>query len=85
MDDYARNEDETGSKRLLMVAQIRMPRNGVTSRKVSFDEKRNPDSVLSLLTSYGFTDSQISSIITDCPQVDVEKSLGPKLQYFAVN
>jgi mTERF domain-containing protein len=54
------------------------------SKKVSFEDKGNPDSVLSLLRSHGFTDSQISSIITDYPQLlvaDAEKSIGPKLQF----
>ncbi|KAG7584945.1 Transcription termination factor mitochondrial/chloroplastic [Arabidopsis thaliana x Arabidopsis arenosa] len=54
------------------------------SRKVSFEDKANPDSVLSLLRSHGFIDSQISSIVTDYPQLliaDAEKSLGPKLQF----
>ncbi|KAL1226111.1 Transcription termination factor MTERF5 [Cardamine amara subsp. amara] len=53
------------------------------SRKVSFEDKANPDSVLNLLRSYGFTDSQISSIVTIYPRLlmlDAEKSLGPKLQ-----
>ncbi|AAC28511.1 putative transcription regulator mTERF family [Arabidopsis thaliana] len=53
------------------------------SKKVSFEERRNPDSVLSLLTSYGFTKSQISSIITIYPRLlalDAEKSIAPKLQ-----
>ncbi|ESQ29209.1 hypothetical protein EUTSA_v10024167mg [Eutrema salsugineum] len=54
------------------------------SRKVSSDGKGDPDSVLNLLTSNGFTDSQISSIITVYPRLlmlDAEKSLGPKLQF----
>ncbi|KFK40632.1 hypothetical protein AALP_AA2G021800, partial [Arabis alpina] len=54
------------------------------SRKVSFEEKRNPDSVLSLFRNHGFTDSQISSIITDYPLLliaDAEKSIGPKLRF----
>ncbi|KFK40627.1 hypothetical protein AALP_AA2G020700 [Arabis alpina] len=54
------------------------------SRKVSFQDKGNPDSVLSLLRSHGFTDSQISSVITNYPTLlilDAEKSLGPKLQF----
>ncbi|CAN6971321.1 unnamed protein product [Brassica rapa subsp. trilocularis] len=54
------------------------------SRKVSFNEKVNPDSVLGLLRTHGFTDSQISSIITGYPQVlvaDSETCLGPKLQF----
>ncbi|KAL1213269.1 Transcription termination factor MTERF5 [Cardamine amara subsp. amara] len=54
------------------------------SRRVSFEDKCNPDSVLSLFRSYGFTDSQISSIITDYPLLliaDAEKVVGPKLQF----
>ncbi|AAC28513.1 Strong similarity to gi/2160138 F19K23.6 gene product from A. thaliana BAC gb/AC000375 [Arabidopsis thaliana] len=54
------------------------------SRKVSFEDKDNPDSVLNLLRSHGFTDSQISTIVTDYPQLlvaDAEKSLAPKLQF----
>ncbi|KAL1216891.1 Transcription termination factor MTERF15 [Cardamine amara subsp. amara] len=53
------------------------------SRKVSFEDKGNPDSVLKLLRSYGFTYSQISSIIATYPRLlilDAEKSLSPKLQ-----
>ncbi|KAL1216889.1 Transcription termination factor MTERF5 [Cardamine amara subsp. amara] len=54
------------------------------SRKVTLVDKVNPDSVLSLLRSYGFTDSQISSIIRTDPRLlitDAEISLGPKLQF----
>ncbi|KAL1226107.1 Transcription termination factor MTERF4 [Cardamine amara subsp. amara] len=54
------------------------------SRKVSFEEKANPDSVLKLLRSHGFTDSQVSTIITTYPRlliVDAKKSLGPRLQF----
>ncbi|CAF2153096.1 unnamed protein product [Brassica napus] len=55
-------------------------------RKVSSDSesKGNPDSVLNLLKSYSFTDSQISSIVTSYPQLlreDSEKSLAPKFQF----
>ncbi|KAG7584930.1 Transcription termination factor mitochondrial/chloroplastic, partial [Arabidopsis thaliana x Arabidopsis arenosa] len=53
------------------------------SSKVSFENKGNPDSVLNLLRSHGFTDSQISSIITDYPLLliaDAENSLSPKLK-----
>ncbi|EFH64314.1 hypothetical protein ARALYDRAFT_315190 [Arabidopsis lyrata subsp. lyrata] len=39
------------------------------SKKVSLEDKENPDSVVSLLTSYGFTKSQISSIITIYPRL----------------
>ncbi|KAF8117684.1 hypothetical protein N665_0008s0039 [Sinapis alba] len=52
------------------------------SRRVSFEDKRNPESVLSLFRRHGFTDSQISTIITDNPRLlllDAEKSLAPKL------
>ncbi|CAA7014166.1 unnamed protein product [Microthlaspi erraticum] len=54
------------------------------SRKVSFESKANPDSILSLLRSHGFTDSQISDIVTDYPLLltsDAEKSLAPKLKF----
>ncbi|CAH8353472.1 unnamed protein product [Eruca vesicaria subsp. sativa] len=54
------------------------------SRKVSFEVKGKPDSVLSLLRSNGFTDSHISSIVTSYPQVlieDADKSLAPKLKF----
>ncbi|KAJ4877386.1 Mitochondrial transcription termination factor family protein [Raphanus sativus] len=55
------------------------------SRKVNFkDNKVNPDSVLDLFRTHGFTDSQISSIITGYPQVliaDAERSLAPKLTF----
>ncbi|CAA7029830.1 unnamed protein product [Microthlaspi erraticum] len=53
-------------------------------RKVSFEGKGNPDSVLSLLRSHGFNGSQISDIITDYPLLlvaDAEKSLAPKLKF----
>ncbi|KAF3521388.1 hypothetical protein F2Q69_00051023 [Brassica cretica] len=53
------------------------------SKKVTFDDKCHPDSVLNLFRSHGFTDSQISAIITDYPLLltaDAEKSIGPKLQ-----
>ncbi|KAG7650274.1 putative transcription regulator mTERF family [Arabidopsis thaliana] len=52
------------------------------SMKVSFENKGNPDTVLNLLRSHEFTDSQISSIISDYPTLlvaDAENSLGPKL------
>ncbi|KAL1213270.1 Transcription termination factor MTERF5 [Cardamine amara subsp. amara] len=54
------------------------------SRKVTLVDKVNPDSVLSLLRSYRFTDSQISSIIRTDPRLlitDAEISLRPKLQF----
>ncbi|RIA04504.1 hypothetical protein BRARA_K01250 [Brassica rapa] len=53
------------------------------SKKASFKDKGNPNAVLRLLRSYGFTDSQISSIVTNYPRLlllDAEKCLGPKLQ-----
>ncbi|KAF8092919.1 hypothetical protein N665_0396s0008 [Sinapis alba] len=53
------------------------------SKKVSFNNKCNPDSVLNLFRTHGFTDSQISTIITDYPlllTLDADKSLAPKLQ-----
>ncbi|CAA7036677.1 unnamed protein product [Microthlaspi erraticum] len=53
------------------------------SRRVCFEDKANPDSVLNLLTSHGFEESQISKIITTYPRLlieDAETSLRPKLQ-----
>ncbi|KAL1206101.1 Transcription termination factor MTERF15 [Cardamine amara subsp. amara] len=58
------------------------------SMKANFEEKGNPDSVLKLLRSYGFTDSQISSIITTYPKFLVEnpeKSLSAKLHFLKLN
>ncbi|CAF1723198.1 BnaC09g13900D [Brassica napus] len=54
------------------------------SRRVSFNDKCNPDSVLNLFSTLGFTDSQISTIITGYPHVliaDSETCLGPKLKF----
>ncbi|AEE78223.1 Mitochondrial transcription termination factor family protein [Arabidopsis thaliana] len=54
------------------------------SKKVTFEDKVNPDSVLNLLRSNGFKDSQISRIIRAYPRLlvtDAEKSLRPKLQF----
>ncbi|KAG2302646.1 hypothetical protein Bca52824_031297 [Brassica carinata] len=54
------------------------------SRKVNFNEKVNSDSVLGLLRSHGFTDSQISTVISGYPQVliaDSETCLSPKLKF----
>lgn len=53
------------------------------SRKVTFEDKVNPDSVLNLLRSNGFEDSQISRIVTTYPRLlvqDAETSLLPKLR-----
>ncbi|CAH8359104.1 unnamed protein product [Eruca vesicaria subsp. sativa] len=53
-------------------------------RKVGCEDKGNLDSVLSLFRSHGFTDPQLSSIVTDYPQVliaDAERSLAPKFQF----
>ncbi|XP_024015485.1 transcription termination factor MTERF2, chloroplastic isoform X2 [Eutrema salsugineum] len=53
-------------------------------RKVSSQSKGDPDSVLTLLRSHGFTDPQISRIITVYPRflmLNAEESLGPKLQF----
>ncbi|CAN6864293.1 unnamed protein product [Brassica oleracea] len=54
------------------------------STKVNLEDKGNPDSVLSLLRSHGFTDSQLSSIVTNYPRLltaDAEGSLSPKLKF----
>ncbi|EOA20599.1 hypothetical protein CARUB_v10000909mg [Capsella rubella] len=58
------------------------------SMKANFSSKGNPDSVLKLLRSYGFTNSQISSIIATYPRFLVEnpeKSLRAKLHFLKLN
>ncbi|ESQ29144.1 hypothetical protein EUTSA_v10023838mg, partial [Eutrema salsugineum] len=53
------------------------------SRKVSIEDSENPGTVLTLFRSYGFTDSQVSTIVTDYSKLlvaDAERSIGPKLQ-----
>lgn len=58
------------------------------SMKANFEEKGNPDSVLKLLRSYGFKDSQISSIITTYPRFLIEnpeKTLRAKLHFLKLN
>ncbi|KAL0693796.1 hypothetical protein Bca4012_060976 [Brassica carinata] len=54
------------------------------SRKVSFNDKSLGFIVLNLFRTHGFTDSQISTIITGYPQVlnaDSETCLAPKLNF----
>ncbi|XP_056849496.1 uncharacterized protein LOC108823554 isoform X4 [Raphanus sativus] len=54
------------------------------SKKVTFEERANAQSVLSLLRRYKFRDSHISSIITNYPRLltlDAERSLAPKLDF----
>ncbi|CAH8380611.1 unnamed protein product [Eruca vesicaria subsp. sativa] len=54
------------------------------SSKVSFNDKGSIDSVLNLFRSHGFTDSQISTVITYHPRLltaDAETCLGPKLKF----
>ncbi|ESQ31940.1 hypothetical protein EUTSA_v10004187mg [Eutrema salsugineum] len=58
------------------------------SVKASFEEKGNPDSVLKLLRSYGFTDLQISSIIATYPRFLIENpenTLRAKLHLLKLN
>ncbi|KAF8047863.1 hypothetical protein N665_2798s0003 [Sinapis alba] len=53
-------------------------------KKVSSEGKANPDSVLTLLRSHGFTDSHISTIITNYPRLlilDAERSLALNLKF----
>ncbi|XP_019082750.1 PREDICTED: uncharacterized protein LOC104705172, partial [Camelina sativa] len=69
-----------------LVGSLGLPKNLAESisKKVRFEDKSNPDSVLKLLRKHGFTDTQISSIVTSYPRLllaDVKKSLGPKLQF----
>ncbi|EOA34358.1 hypothetical protein CARUB_v10021881mg [Capsella rubella] len=69
-----------------LVGSLGLPKKlaELISRKVRFEDKGNPDSVLSLLRINGFTDSQISSIVTTYPRLlilDAEKSVAPKLKF----
>ncbi|CAH8256714.1 unnamed protein product [Arabidopsis lyrata] len=53
-------------------------------KEVSLKDECNPNSVLNLLRSYDFTDSQISRIIRTGPRLlleNAESSLGPKLKF----
>ncbi|XP_013631987.1 PREDICTED: uncharacterized protein LOC106337429 [Brassica oleracea var. oleracea] len=53
-------------------------------RKVSTEGKANPDSVLNLLRSHGFTDSHISTIVTNYPRLfilDAEKTFTSNLNF----
>ncbi|CAH2047974.1 unnamed protein product [Thlaspi arvense] len=52
------------------------------SRKVSFEEKGNPDSVMGLFRSHGFTDSQISDIVTTSLKKVVDKGFDPTSSKF---
>ncbi|CAH8389873.1 unnamed protein product [Eruca vesicaria subsp. sativa] len=55
-----------------------------TWKKVTSEPKGNPDSVLNLLRSHGFTDSHISTIITNYPRLfilDAEKFIAPNLKF----
>ncbi|CAN8267770.1 unnamed protein product [Cochlearia groenlandica] len=55
------------------------------SKKLNLKDKTKPDSVLSLLRSHGFTDSQISTIVTTYPRLllipEAEKTLSSKLKF----
>lgn len=56
------------------------------SKRLLLKSTTGPDSVLSLLNSYGFTKPQISKIVTVWPSVlraNPDKSLRPKLVYFS--
>ncbi|KAH0922372.1 hypothetical protein HID58_022390 [Brassica napus] len=52
------------------------------SRKVTFEDKLNPDSVLNLLRSNGFEDSQISRIIVSKVPKILEKRVGKSLSLY---
>ncbi|XP_026426793.1 uncharacterized protein LOC113322843 [Papaver somniferum] len=56
-----------------------------TSKKLNFKTTTKPDSVLTLLKTYGFTESHISKLITKHPAIlssDPHKTLKPKLDFF---
>ncbi|KAI9114200.1 hypothetical protein K1719_014850 [Acacia pycnantha] len=55
------------------------------SKKVRLKSPRNPDSVLSLFRSHGFSDEQISKTVKHIPILllaNSEKTISPKLRYF---
>lgn len=55
------------------------------SKKLSIKSRDNSDAVLQLLKRYGFTNSQISRLVTKWPgvlQSCADKTLSPKLEFF---
>ncbi|WJZ90719.1 hypothetical protein VitviT2T_009846 [Vitis vinifera] len=55
-----------------------------TSKKVQFENPKNPDSVLTLLKNHGCNDTHISKIVAKLPLLllaNPEKTLLPKLQF----
>lgn len=55
------------------------------SKNVTFKSPDKPDSVLALFKKYGFTDAQVSGIISTYPNVLVcrpQKTLLPKIEFF---
>ncbi|XP_058200179.1 transcription termination factor MTERF15, mitochondrial-like [Rhododendron vialii] len=62
------------------------PENAISaSKKLEFETPERPDSVLDLLRTYGFTETQISKLVGKRPRLlvaDPEKILLPKLEFF---
>ncbi|XP_026412033.1 uncharacterized protein LOC113307797 [Papaver somniferum] len=57
----------------------------IASKKIKFKTTTKPDSVLTLLKTYGFTESHISKLITKHPSILLskpDKTLKPKLDFF---
>ncbi|KAF5203023.1 Mitochondrial transcription termination factor family protein [Thalictrum thalictroides] len=55
------------------------------SKKIHFENSTQPDSVLTLLRNYGFTNTQISNFVAKAPQLLVynpDKTLKPKFDFF---
>ncbi|OIV95598.1 hypothetical protein TanjilG_23829 [Lupinus angustifolius] len=56
------------------------------SKRLRFNTSQKPDSVLAFFKSHGFSDSQVSSIITKTPHLlssDPHKNFMPKFEFFA--
>lgn len=56
------------------------------SKKVQFDTRERPDSVLNLLKRHGFSKTHISELVKKRPKLllaNAEKNLVPKLEFFA--
>ncbi|KAF7815689.1 transcription termination factor MTEF18, mitochondrial-like [Senna tora] len=55
------------------------------SKRVHFKDSENPDLVLNLFRSYGFSETQLSKLVKLLPwvlQANPEKTLSPKLRFF---
>ena len=55
------------------------------SKNLNFETPEKPDKIIELFKDYGFTQTQISSVIRKCPAMlvsDSDKNILPKLKFF---